>query len=269
MKIMKKQAILLPFVVSFFGLTSNPALAKGWYVNAPVWCKAGAEASVPGNTVVVNAGVIKQCAANTGLLNNPPAQAQAKAVTKGIWGGTINVLGKNGGKADSDNPFVNPRSPVPGLDGVADIDVDVNRNSNLLTLSGNTQYNANGFLELSVLNLSGLSPEEQQNLSSNIFLDFGSVEKALEEGFISSNQVLFKKRETEFLHSSFSFTVDVTSLADNDIVVTSLAHAISAVVPEPTSTLGILALGTLGAASTLKRQLKSSKSSEKETTKVS
>jgi hypothetical protein len=39
-------------------------------------------------------------------------------------------------------------------------------------------------------------------------------------------------------------------------------------VPEPTSTLGFLALGTLGAASTLKRKLKSSKSTKKETTKV-
>ena len=38
--------------------------------------------------------------------------------------------------------------------------------------------------------------------------------------------------------------------------------------PEPTSTLGLLALGTLGATSTLKRQLKPSKSTEKETTKV-
>jgi hypothetical protein len=40
-------------------------------------------------------------------------------------------------------------------------------------------------------------------------------------------------------------------------------------VPEPSSTLSLLALGTLGAASTFKRKLKSSKSSEKETTKVS
>jgi hypothetical protein len=40
------------------------------------------------------------------------------------------------------------------------------------------------------------------------------------------------------------------------------------IVPEPTSTLGFLALGTLGAASTLKRKLKPSKSAEKETTKV-
>ena len=40
-------------------------------------------------------------------------------------------------------------------------------------------------------------------------------------------------------------------------------------VPEPTSTLSLLALGTLGAASTIKRKLKPSKFSEKETTKVS
>ena len=39
-------------------------------------------------------------------------------------------------------------------------------------------------------------------------------------------------------------------------------------VPEPTSTLSLLALGTLGAASTLKRKLKPSQSIKKETTKV-
>jgi len=40
-------------------------------------------------------------------------------------------------------------------------------------------------------------------------------------------------------------------------------------VPEPSSILSLLALGTLGAASTLKRKLKPSQSTEKETTKVS
>jgi hypothetical protein len=39
-------------------------------------------------------------------------------------------------------------------------------------------------------------------------------------------------------------------------------------VPEPTSTLSLLALGTLGAASTIKRKLKSSQSTEKETTEI-
>jgi hypothetical protein len=46
-------------------------------------------------------------------------------------------------------------------------------------------------------------------------------------------------------------------------------HSLSAAVPEPSSILSFLALGTLGAASTLKRKLKPSKSTEKETTKVS
>ena len=39
-------------------------------------------------------------------------------------------------------------------------------------------------------------------------------------------------------------------------------------IPESSSTFGLIALGTLGAASTLKRKLKSSKSTGKETTKV-
>ncbi|MFN7909782.1 MAG: PEP-CTERM sorting domain-containing protein, partial [Microcystis sp.] len=39
--------------------------------------------------------------------------------------------------------------------------------------------------------------------------------------------------------------------------------------PEPSTILSLLALGTLGAASTLKRKLKPSQSTEKETTKVS
>jgi hypothetical protein len=52
----------------------------------------------------------------------------------------------------------------------------------------------------------------------------------------------------------------VTGAIENDKITVS--------VPEPTSTLSLLALGTLGAASTLKRQLKPSKSTEKETTKV-
>lgn len=40
-------------------------------------------------------------------------------------------------------------------------------------------------------------------------------------------------------------------------------------IPEPSSVLGLLALGTIGAASTLKRKLKPSKSTEKETEKIS
>ncbi|MFN7909621.1 MAG: PEP-CTERM sorting domain-containing protein, partial [Microcystis sp.] len=45
-------------------------------------------------------------------------------------------------------------------------------------------------------------------------------------------------------------------------------EAVAVPVPEPSTFLSLLTLGTLGAASTLKRKLKSSKPSEKETTKV-
>ena len=48
----------------------------------------------------------------------------------------------------------------------------------------------------------------------------------------------------------------------------NLGNTTSTSVPEPSSILSLLALGTLGAASTLKHQLKPSKSTEKETTKV-
>jgi hypothetical protein len=55
----------------------------------------------------------------------------------------------------------------------------------------------------------------------------------------------------------------------NDTTATlSLKFTPANAVPEPTSTLSLLALGTLGAASTLKRKLKPSQSTEKETTKV-
>ncbi|NCQ84540.1 MAG: PEP-CTERM sorting domain-containing protein [Microcystis aeruginosa W13-18] len=60
-----------------------------------------------------------------------------------------------------------------------------------------------------------------------------------------------------FFDNGGGITVSVTEIAATPVSI-----------PEPTSTLGFLALGTLGAASTLKRQIKSSKSTEKETTKV-
>jgi len=66
------------------------------------------------------------------------------------------------------------------------------------------------------------------------------------------------------------FVYDFTRAAGTGSVRTEVYDETTSIkVPEPSSILSILALGTLGAASTLKRKLKSSKSSEKETTKVS
>ncbi|MFN9734283.1 MAG: PEP-CTERM sorting domain-containing protein, partial [Microcystis sp.] len=67
------------------------------------------------------------------------------------------------------------------------------------------------------------------------------------------------------------FEVRITSTQPATFTWESVSLGVDAnkIIPEPSSILSILALGTLGAASTLKRQLKSSKSTEKETTKVS
>jgi hypothetical protein len=54
------------------------------------------------------------------------------------------------------------------------------------------------------------------------------------------------------------------TISNNNVAATF----VTASVPDPSSILSLLALGTLGAGATLKRQLKPSKSTEKETTKV-
>lgn len=68
---------------------------------------------------------------------------------------------------------------------------------------------------------------------------------------------------------SFAVTSsDIGSFGLNTPAYFAVDNLVLKSVPEPTSSLSLLALGTLGAASTLKRKLKLSKSPEKETTKV-
>jgi len=87
-------------------------------------------------------------------------------------------------------------------------------------------------------------------------------------------------REFNFFGLAFEPLVDLDQISENDFVqqVNSAAQFCtvsgerrtcgSVPVPEPTSTLSLLALGTIGAGATLKRKLKPSKSTAKETTKV-
>jgi DNA-binding beta-propeller fold protein YncE len=59
------------------------------------------------------------------------------------------------------------------------------------------------------------------------------------------------------------------SVPSNALIgVTSSISGFSVLIPEPSSIIGLAVLGTLGGALTLKRQLKPSQSTEKETTKV-
>ncbi|MDB9423273.1 PEP-CTERM sorting domain-containing protein [Microcystis aeruginosa CS-563/04] len=85
------------------------------------------------------------------------------------------------------------------------------------------------------------------------------------DGFDQSGRFTFSNISAG---GTFGFTMggsnfDVSNILQGTLTLNQVT------VPEPSSILSLLALGTLGAASTLKRQLKYSKSSEKETTKVS
>ena len=97
-------------------------------------------------------------------------------------------------------------------------------------------------------------------------------------GNISINNVInspylqnLERYTTQGGESLFSFYSDILTETDNLLnngISQGEVSADGKKVPEPTSTLSLLALGTLGAASTLKRKLKPSQSTKKATTKV-
>jgi hypothetical protein len=91
-----------------------------------------------------------------------------------------------------------------------------------------------------------------------------NVDLSQDIDLINGGQVTFKDIHLKLTGVQGIYTFDQVSVGvDADDVVPVPP------VPEPSSILSLLALGTLGAASTLKRKLKPSQSTEKETTKVS
>lgn len=98
------------------------------------------------------------------------------------------------------------------------------------------------------------------------FVDMhGNVKPVL--GSIDATKIVF---DNDNLLGGGAFVIE--SINTNNVLriwhITPSDDIPSSKVSEPTSTISLLALGTLGAASTLKRKLKSSKSTGKETTKV-
>ncbi|NET44749.1 hypothetical protein [Okeania sp. SIO2B3] len=102
---------------------------------------------------------------------------------------------------------------------------------------------------------------------STIFIDIQQQLPTIYQSDLSldliNDEISFVFPENILLGSGF------IANGSNDLNVSSSLDIEVEKIPEPTFTLSFLALGTLGAASTLKRKLKSSKSSEKELEKVS
>jgi hypothetical protein len=120
-----------------------------------------------------------------------------------------------------------------------------------------------------------LQPPDLSNIVSGKILDIAGTTSTIPSG--NANLV-----ELTFLPLVSNPTLPTVSLSSNDFITvfdtnTGQTTTLTSLdipnesckrVPEPTSTLSLLAIGTLGAASTLKSRLKPSKTSEKETTKV-
>jgi hypothetical protein len=237
---MMKKFMLIKRVTLFIMTMAwgSQVMAHAWVTNAPVWSQSYAEAQVPGDHEIDNSGVVFGQSTATANAINATAVAHAHANSRGLWGGNVKTTAFGPGAwAGSENPFVNPIVAGVG-NGIAEMDYDAtNLGTGFLALNGTANWNFNGYLELTVLDISGLT----ESFVSDIFGIYGSVESAINEGYISNNLVLFSKRETDLLNN-FSYNIDISSINDmNNILVSGLSHAVSAV-PEPNSLL-LLTLG--------------------------
>lgn len=223
------------------------ALAHAWVANAPAWSRSYAEARVPGDQEVTDSGVTFGQTTATATANNATANAFAHAHSIGLWGGNVKATANGAGAwAGTQDPFNMP--VVAGVGpGSAELDYAATLGGSTFYLTGTSGHNANGFLELAVLNTTGMT----EDYVSQIFLHYGSVESALTAGYLTSSQVLFQRRETG-LTDTFSYSLDVGSLDYNALMVTGVSHAVAAV-PEPSS-LALLGLGGFAVLAAARRR---------------
>ncbi len=159
------------------------------------------------------------------------------------------------GLAGPDDPLVDPIVPVPDLPATAQIELTSQIDGSLLQILGSGSSNENAALEVAVVDTEATSYDEFVTFSEAL-LAIGSIEKALDVGFITSSQVLLKEREN-LLQGNFDFEVDFGNLNANQLATTVLTHGVtSAPVPEPSSILGLLTVG--GLVFGLKRKKQSS-----------
>lgn len=211
--------------------------------------------------------------ATAALINKQPASAAA-ASTAAINGRVTST------QVIAPPPAIAVAQTVPVLFALQFLDVEAKIDGELTTFeysidfSNNSSYSDITFLrgkiggsgnEITFPYIEALNP----SLANALTQQFLNVFSPDAEGNINVSQFLVGEG---ILPSGpdgaagFEFN---TTLDEEYIITGNLTSVASAAVPEPSSILGLLALGTLGAASTLKRKLKSSKSSEKEPTKVS
>lgn len=234
------------FVITM--IWGSQALAHAVVAKSPIWSYSYAETEVPGAHMISDSGVVFGQSTATANSVNATAEANAHAHSQNLWGGEVETSAFGADAlAGSENPFVSPIVASVGS-GTAEMDYDaINLGTGFLELTGTASWNFNGYLELAVLDISGLT----ESFVSDIFGVYGSVESALDAGYISNSLVLFSMREND-LSTNFSYNIAIGSLSENDILISGLSHAVSAAVPEP-NILSLLSLGVIGVLTTRRR----------------
>jgi hypothetical protein len=153
----------------------------------------------------------------------------ASAWTWGNWGAAVSVhtFGINWspfsiGLADLLEPFVDPVQPEPNEPADADLRYDGSVHGNVLFLRGEGKTNVNGSLELGVVDLGTMEPEE----FARILTDAGSLEKAVAQGTFPEEQVLARYRQHE-LAGAFRKRVDLGDVPPDRVAVSGLAHGVT------------------------------------------
>ena len=102
------------------------------------------------------------------------------------------------------------------------------------------------------------------NVSENLSFESLGTDVFYIPYFTDSVKVVASSSARQHIVAQRLIAVGIIDLpVDVEVVYTRLIQ-----VPEPTSTLGLLSLGILGAGATIKRQVKRNHSIEKETTKI-
>jgi hypothetical protein len=148
----------------------------------------------------------------------------------------------------------------------------------LATLTLNLDETQDDELDLTVTLQHISKPHPDIDIGNGVIYSssFKILAENYEDGFHSLPKDIIPKSHPPhkdiFSNEMFTFTKNTINfpLPDQDEIETwsYTLRGDHVATPESTSTLSLLALGTLGAASTFKRKLKRSKSTEKETTKV-
>jgi len=167
---------------------------------------------VAGSCVSFGAGSSASAASNAGL----------------VWGGaTVTAVGA-GAAAGAEQPFVTPIVPTSASSS-ANLNASWSFAGGILQLDGTGSRTGDGFMELAVLDLTGMPA----NFGEMLQLTYSSVERALANGFIAPSRVLGVWRE-DVLTGTFSMSVPLGSASENNVGVLGMAHAVS--VPAPGAT---------------------------------